>query len=252
MRVLLDTNIIIHRENKRMTNYSIGHLFRWLDMLKCDKLIHPLSKNEIARYNYSDPHEAMILKLDAYQEMRTTAPLADEVKHLVAVFDKDENDQVDTTLLNEVYQGRVDLLITEDKRLCSKATKLGIGNKVLTINAFISRATSENPELIEYKALAVKKKTIGEIDITNEFFDSLRSAYPDFNKWFASKCNDEAYLCQDDTGHILGFLFLKTETKDENYSDITPSFSPKKRLKVSTFKVDATGFRLGERFKNYF
>ena len=30
MRALLDTNIIIHRENKRVSNYSIGHLFRWL------------------------------------------------------------------------------------------------------------------------------------------------------------------------------------------------------------------------------
>lgn len=34
MRALLDTNIIIHRENKRVSNYSIGHLFQWLDKLK--------------------------------------------------------------------------------------------------------------------------------------------------------------------------------------------------------------------------
>ena len=43
MRALLDTNIIIHRENKKVTNYSIGHLFRWLDKLKYDKVIHPYS-----------------------------------------------------------------------------------------------------------------------------------------------------------------------------------------------------------------
>ena len=50
MRVLLDTKIIIYRENKKMTNYSIGHLFRWLDKLKYDKLIHPLTG--ISRYKY--------------------------------------------------------------------------------------------------------------------------------------------------------------------------------------------------------
>ena len=55
MRVLLDTNIIIYRENKKMTNYSIGHLFRWLDKLKYDKLIHPLTKKEFAVYKYVDP-----------------------------------------------------------------------------------------------------------------------------------------------------------------------------------------------------
>lgn len=42
MRILLDTNIVIHRENKRVSNYSIGHLFRWIDRLKYDKVIHPI------------------------------------------------------------------------------------------------------------------------------------------------------------------------------------------------------------------
>ncbi len=47
MRVLLDTNIIIYRENKDVSNYSIGHLYRWLDKLKYDKVIHPYSIDEI-------------------------------------------------------------------------------------------------------------------------------------------------------------------------------------------------------------
>jgi len=190
----------------------------------------------------------MTLKLDAYEEMRTIAPIAAEVAKLAAEYDKDENDKVDTALLNEVFQGRVDLLLTEDKKLRHKAEKLNLSHKVLSINAFISYATAENPALVEYKALAVEKKLIGDIDINNEFFNSLKSAYQGFEGWFASKCNEEAYICQDETGRILGFLFLKTETQSENYTDITPSFSPKKRLKVGTFKVDATGFRLGERF----
>lgn len=38
MRVLLDTNIVIHRENSTISNYSIGHLFRWLDKLKVSKV----------------------------------------------------------------------------------------------------------------------------------------------------------------------------------------------------------------------
>lgn len=248
MRILLDTNIIIHRENKRTTNYSVGHLFRWLDKLKYDKLIHPLSKKEIGNYQYADPQEAMTLKLDAYEEMRTIAPMADEVSILATELDKDDNDMIDTALLNEVFQKRVDMLITEDKKLRSKAERLNLSHKVLSINAFIASVSAENPKLVEYKALAVKKKLMGEIDVANEFYDSLRESYNGFNDWFARKCNDEAYTCQDDTGQILGFLYLKTEGTSENYSDISPQFAPKKRLKVGTFKVDATGFRLGERF----
>jgi predicted nucleic acid-binding protein len=248
MRVLLDTNIIIYRENKKMTNYSIGHLFRWLDKLKYDKLIHPLTKKEIAEYQYADPAEAMTLKLDAYQELKTQAPMAEQVAVFTAATDKNENDRVDTALLNEVYQGRVDLLITEDKRLRRKAELFGLGHKVLSINAFLTVATSENPGLIEYKALAVRKTTIGKIDVRNAFFDSLRDAYVGFDAWLNRKCDEDAYICQDDTGQLLGFLYLKTESADENYTDIAPVFQPKRRLKVGTFKVVATGFRLGERF----
>ncbi len=43
-------------------------------------------------------------------------------------------------------------------------------------------------------------------------------------------------------------MYLKTEGSDENYSDIDPMFSKKKRLKVGTFKVVSNGVRLGERF----
>jgi len=248
MRVLLDTNIIIYRENKKMTNYSIGHLFRWLDKLKYDKLIHPLTKKEISEYQYADPAEAMSLKLDAYQELKTQAPMAEQVAAFATEIDKDENDRVDTVLLNEVFQGRVDLLITEDKRLRRKAESLSLGHKVLSINSFLTIATSEYPGLIEYKALAVCKATIGEIDLRDAFFDSLRNAYVGFDAWFNRKCDEEAYICQDETGQLLGFLYLKTENTDENYSDISPAFQPRKRLKIGTFKVVATGFRLGERF----
>ena len=248
MRVLLDTNIIIHRENKRTTNYSVGHLFRWLDKLKCDKFVHPLSIGEIKKYVSADPQESMEHKLSAYETLPPNAPIAIEVSRLAINTDKNENDEIDTALLNEVFQGRVDMLITEDKRLRHKAGILGLSHKVLPINAFISFATNENPTLVEYKQLAVKKDIIGNIDINDEFFDSLRSKYDGFNIWFAKKCAEEAYICKDDTGRILGFLYLKTENAGEDYSDITPRFMPKKRLKVGTFKVDATGFRLGERF----
>ena len=248
MRVLLDTNIIIYRENSKALNYSVWHLFRWLDKLNFEKFIHPLSKEEIMQYRNANPAESMMLRLDAYEELKTIAPMAPEIEQTFSSIDKDKNDCVDTALLNEVFSGRVDLLITEDKNLRKKARLINLENKVWSINAFISYATNANPNLIEYKMLAVKKVIIGDIDINNKFFNSLRDAYLNFNEWFAKKCNEEAYICQDDKGDILGFLYMKTEDEYENYSDIEPLFSPKKRLKVGTFKVEATGFRLGERF----
>ena len=43
MRALLDTNVIIHRENTKATSFTIGKLFYWLDKLRYEKLIHPYS-----------------------------------------------------------------------------------------------------------------------------------------------------------------------------------------------------------------
>jgi hypothetical protein len=132
---------------------------------------------------------------------------------------------------------RVDLLITEDKKLRLKSKKLGLLNRVLSINSFISWATSQNPELIEYKALSVKKVLFGNVNINDEFFDSFRDSYSGFNDWFAKKCDEEAYICQNDIEKILGFLYLKTETESENYSDMEPIFLPKRRLKIGTFNL---------------
>jgi len=44
MRVLLDTNILIHREAATVVRRDIGRLFFWLDKLKCEKCIHLASR----------------------------------------------------------------------------------------------------------------------------------------------------------------------------------------------------------------
>lgn len=248
MRALLDTNIIIHRENKRVTNYSIGHLFRWLDRLKYDKVIHPLTVAEIQKYRDPDTQEALTVKLESYAQIRTAIEPDAVFMRLLGEPERSVNDHIDNCLLYEVYLGRVDLLITEDRRLRNKASRIGLSEKVFSINAFISKATGENPSLIEYQALSVQKVYFGDVDHQNAFFDSFRKAYEGFDRWFLRKCDEEAYICRSDSGNILGFLYLKTEELDENYSDIEPAFLPKRRLKVGTFKVESTGFRLGERF----
>ena len=47
---------------------------------------------------------------------------------------------------------------------------------------------------------------------------------------------------------VLAFLYLKVEGLEEDYSSIIPPFPQKRRLKIGTFKVEATEFRLGKRF----
>ena len=51
-----------------------------------------------------------------------------------------------------------------------------------------------------------------------------------------------------DSGQTLAFLYVKKEDENEDYSDISPVFPRKKRLKIGTFKVELNGYKLGERF----
>ena len=71
MRVLLDTNIVIHRENIKPTNNSIGLLFYWLDKLHYEKCIHPLTVAELRKLQDENIQGLYNAKLPAYTELKT-------------------------------------------------------------------------------------------------------------------------------------------------------------------------------------
>jgi len=247
MRALLDTNIIIHREAERLQNEDIGILFNWLDKLKIEKCIHPATVGELNKFKDAAAVKRMQVKLGNYNVLKTVAPMSDEVKSIADKLDHSENDRIDTLLLNEVYAGRVDLLISEDKNIHTKANLLGISNKVFRIDAYLEKSSAENPALTDYKVLAVKKLYFGEVDIKDHFFDSFRQDYAEFDKWFAKKSDEISYVCYQDK-ILSAFLYIKVEGNDEAYNDVTPTFAKKKRLKIGTFKVTANGYKIGERF----
>ncbi|MNG63979.1 hypothetical protein D3C79_222150 [compost metagenome] len=94
--------------------------------------------------------------------------------------------------------------------------------------------------------MSIEEKYFCEVDLNDPFFNSLRADYEGFDKWFLSKGMNIAYVSHNDVGEIDGFLYLKVE--DEALEDMTPSFSKEKRVKLGTFKIDAHGTKLGERF----
>lgn len=247
MKALLDTNIIIHRETSNPRDLSIGTLFKWLDKAKYEKCVHPITVEELNRNSNGNTVSSFNVKIQSYTILQTIAPLHKNVEKISSENDSSHNDINDTRLLNEVYQDRVDILISEDKKIHQKAKLLGIEDRVFTIDSFLEKVVSEHPELIDYKVLAVKQELFGNIKLDDPFFDSLKEDYPDFEKWFNKKSEEKAYMTYNN-GRVLSFLYLKVEGPEENYGDITPVFPRKKRLKVGTFKVVSNGVRLGERF----
>lgn len=247
MKVLLDTNIVIHREAYKVSHLLIGQLFGWLNRTKTDQYIHQITIDEINTHHNADTLRSMGVKLETYRHIKTRAALDPRIDKMMNEGDRNDNDRNDSFLLNELVVGRVDYFITEDKKIHQKAAALDVSDRVFKIAGFVDKMMAEHPELINYKVLAVRKTTFGDINVADEFFDSFRQDYPKFNEWFAKKFDETVYASFFD-GHLIGFLYLKLEGTGEAYGDITPAFAAKKRLKIGTFKVAINGYRIGERF----
>ncbi len=247
MKILLDTNIVIHREAITVVDEDIGVLFKWLDNLHYTKCIHSVTIEEIEKHEDPKVRKSFKVKLGSYNVLKTKAPMSDTVRRILEPLDKNQNDLNDTIIINELYCGRVDALITEDKQLLNKASLLSISDRVYTIDAFLEKVTAENPELADYKVLSVRKSLFGNLDLSDDFFASFKEDYPGYEKWFNKKADEPVYICLSE-GKPIALLYLKVEGKNEDCIDIDPPLLPKKRMKIGSFKVTLNGFRLGERF----
>lgn len=85
-----------------------------------------------------------------------------------------------------------------------------------------------------------------QVDLSDSFFNTLKADYTEFETWFAKKADNMAYVSINESNKLDGFLYLKPEK--EALLDIDPPMPAKLRLKVGTFKIDAHGTRLGDRF----
>lgn len=249
--ILLDTNIFIKRESSNNVSFEINNLFKWFDKKQVRKYIHNSTVEELKTYKDEKVRDAILTKVNSYDILPSFNLEGDDYfDYVISQYAQDANSRIDNILLLEVYNGNVGILLTDDGALLKKAKDLYIRDKVVNSTELLEHFEKAYPKNIEYKMLAVQLKRFDEVNINSSFFDSLREDYGgnDFDDWFKRKGNEKAYVFEDNENQLKGFLYLKKEDESENYSDIEPILTPKIRLKVGTFKIERTGFRLGERF----
>lgn len=248
-KVLLDTNVIIHREAKKIVRGDIGALFWWLDNLRYQKCIHKITASEIRRHHDADVKATMAIKLESYTELQTSAPISTEINALLES-ESTANDRNDTMLLSEVCAGRVNILITEDANIHKKAKQLKAEQRVFTISGFLSKCRAENPDMPDYKILSARQTRFGKLDINDPFFESFMTDYgSEFKNWFAKKSEEKVFVCKSEqNSRIAAFLYLKIERSGEQDPGIQPRLPGENMLKIGSFKVTDTGHKLGERF----
>ena len=124
--ILIDTNIVIHRETAFVRNEGIGPLFGWLHRLNHNVQVHPVTIEEIGNYHDQRVVNSFNAKINSYHLFETAANLHNDVRLVCEPLDQNTNSRNDTILLNEVFIQRSNYLITEDKGIHKKAALLGL------------------------------------------------------------------------------------------------------------------------------
>ena len=250
MRILIDTNIFIGRENNHVLNDELQSLLKILNSKQIEILIHPKSFEEIKRDSNIGRKNISLSKLNTYPILEYSPDQNKDDVFLSAVGVPSKiNDEVDNAILYSVYKDAVDFLITEDKGIHKKSIQLGIGDRVLCADEGIGVFGTEL--LIEevVKPPALKEDAVHNLDLSDPIFDSLKKEYgeSDFSDWFrkSSREGRKCWVHYRIDGSIGALLIRKIETEP---IESIPPLPAKRRLKVATLKVTHVGYKIGELF----
>lgn len=247
MDVLVDTNILIHRESDDIVPEDLRILEREINEEGHRILVHPASVNEIRQDPDTERRERAESRVETYPELTyPPSPSASDTEFRDAIPEApaDSNDRVDNMLMFAVYDGAVDYLITQDKGMHRNALELGLEDRVFNIADGLEYFVEEPPSI--RAPASIQRTTFGELDINDPIFDSLKADYPEFVTWAESHPDRPAWV--NYTGDdLLGALMIIKPREIESIGE-SPSLDRETRLKISTLKVaeERTGSKVGE------
>lgn len=245
LNVLIDTNVFIEREGNWVVPEELQELENLLKTEGKNILIHPLSKEEVSNYENDEEREKAESKIATYAELTFPPSPSSLDSAFREKIDEgtDFNEQVDNALLYAVFCDRVDILITEDRGIHRKASKVGIEDRVFTIAEGRNHFQEDPPEVSGPPA--IQKVNVGSLDVDDPIFDSLKGEY-DFASWFEGIPDRDAYVNWNPDGTLGAVLILKPDEAERIGDD--PELPKRPRLKISTLKVaeNRRGSKTGE------
>ena len=239
--------MFITREQNRVIPEALQELENLLKTAGHNILVHPLSEVEVQNHEDEQIRKKSQSKIATYAKLTFPPYPSSDDDHF---YDKvngsadSDREQVDNALLYAVYDQRVDLLITEDQPMHTKANLLGIADKVLTIEEGAAHFREKDDEL--RSPVSIQKVTVDELDVDDPIFDSLKAEYGNFESWFTGIAGRDAWVNWNGDGTLGAVLILKDNEAEE--LGVDPTLDPKARLKISTLKVSERkrGSKAGE------
>jgi hypothetical protein len=246
LRLLLDTNILIPLEDSMVAlSPNLANLIRYANAGGHGLFYHPASIEDVKRDLNADRRERTLSRLPQYQRL-DDVPSSPHNTPVTSA-----NDAADNDILNALKCSAVHALVSEDKGLHAKAAKLGLASDVYTIQ------TAEDWLRRLHGSLGVSLPNVEDLplfSLTNQldgtFFDSLRTGYADFDKWFRDKARTgrKAWTVRDEVGTVLAICIYAQQQAEaiNDAGDLLPGLA----LKLCTFKVGdgVRGQKIGELF----
>lgn len=244
---LIDTNILIGLEDNHTVEAAYSRFHALASTHKVDIFLHEAAKDDFARDKEVERRQISLSKSEKYRLLKKQRGLTQADLDVAFGPLKKPNDVVDATLLHALEMGAADFLVTQDKGLHQRAQNRSpdLARRVL----FISDATELLIQTYEPKEVPIRhvgEVEAHEIDSQDQFFDSLRDGYPEFDDWWREKCVKQHRSCWVvyDNDKLAGLIVRK----DEPGGDTDAVTKSENILKICTFKVgpESRGVKLGE------
>lgn len=249
MRILIDTNIFIYREDDKELPVNLQNMLSTITKLGAQLLIHPSSLEDIKQDKNIIRRNIMLSKVKVYPLLKNPPNPDSDAIFLSSVISNSKGGKVtiDDRILYSVYRNAVDFLITEDKGIHTKAKAINTGHRVFNID---DAASFLNQLIIKdeiQKPPALREDQVYNLNIDDPFFNPIKEDYPEFTDWF-KKISREGRKCwvhYDTSSNIDALLVYKIE----NESIISkPPLPKRRRIKLCLLKVDFMGYKIGELF----
>ncbi|CEG11400.1 conserved hypothetical protein [groundwater metagenome] len=171
-RILVDTNILIDREDLKKVSEGLQELLKILNETSNKIVIHPLSLEEIKNDKNAERGGIVLSKLKSYPIIESPPNPENDNKFMSLIGETDNtHDIVDNRLIYCVYKDAANFLITEDEKIHKKALKVGISDRVFRVNdaldyfsGFLSKKILHPPP--------IKLTPCHNLDTNDSIFDS--------------------------------------------------------------------------------
>lgn len=248
MKVLIDSNILIAREDPKILSTELAKILQLASLENTFSIIiHPACIEDIEQDRNISRRKITLSKLQSYTVLKPTTGITKEYIKTVQTTNS-RNDIRDDRMLCSLFVGDVAAFITNDRGIHKKAKHLNLEQSVLDVNeahTYLKKLFSPSPVSMPAH---LDEVAVSELDINDAFFDSLKNEYSGFLDWWEKICRfGRRCIIYSEEKNIKALLITDVQDQTIHLKD-GESLQKKFRLKICTLKVARTGLKLGELF----